>query len=99
MLLRLLLAVVGALVGAAPAAAAVPHPHFARVSGFAQVDDGTYVTAPPGDGRLFVVRRSGTVLVKDHGIVRTFIDLRSRVTTAGGEQGLFSIAFHPKYAT
>ncbi|MDP2712584.1 MAG: PQQ-dependent sugar dehydrogenase [Solirubrobacteraceae bacterium] len=60
-----------------------------------------YVTAPPGDRRrAFVVEQSGVVRVLRAGrrVARPFLDIRSRVT-AGGEQGLLSIAFAPDYAT
>jgi glucose/arabinose dehydrogenase len=47
---------------------------------------------------VFVVDQRGIVRVLSNGHLRTFIDLRSRVE-AGGERGLLSIAFHPKFAT
>ena len=47
---------------------------------------------------MFVVDQSGIVRVLKNGRLTTFIDVRSRVQ-AGGEQGLLSIAFHPKFAT
>ena len=59
-----------------------------------------YVTAPPGDTRrIFVVEQGGTIRVVRAGerISRPFLDLRSKVT-AGGEQGLLSMAFAPDYA-
>src|SRR4051794_22422492 len=61
----------------------------------------TYVTAPRGDRhRLFVVQRSGTiVVVKDgHELGTPFLDIRSRVRTEG-EEGLLSMAFAPDYAS
>jgi glucose/arabinose dehydrogenase len=59
-----------------------------------------YVTAPPGDARrLFVVEQGGTIRVLRGGrrLSRPFLDLRAKVT-AGGEQGLLSMAFAPDYA-
>jgi hypothetical protein len=59
-----------------------------------------YVTAPPGDtGRLFVVEKTGRIrIVKGGGVLsRPFLDLSALVST-GGEQGVLSIAFHPRYA-
>jgi glucose/arabinose dehydrogenase len=58
------------------------------------------VTAPPGDGRLFVVEHAGTVrIVKDGEILpRPFVDLRDQVKLVS-ESGLLSIAFAPDYAT
>ena len=59
-----------------------------------------HVTAPPGDRRrVFVVQRGGTIRVLRGGrrLRRPFLNLRGRVT-AGGEQGLLSMAFAPDYA-
>jgi glucose/arabinose dehydrogenase len=60
----------------------------------------TYVTAAPGQrSRLYVVEKTGRILVLQNGRVRTepFLNLRGQVST-GGEQGLLSVAFHPRYA-
>jgi glucose/arabinose dehydrogenase len=60
-----------------------------------------FVTAPPGDRRrLFVVEQAGRVRVMVGGRLRgaPFLDIRSQVT-AGGEQGLLSLAFAPDYAS
>jgi glucose/arabinose dehydrogenase len=59
----------------------------------------TYVTAPRGDRRrLFVVEQEGTIRVIHRGrkVRRPFLDIRDRVQ-AGGEQGLLSMAFSPRY--
>jgi glucose/arabinose dehydrogenase len=56
-----------------------------------------HVTTPPGDARLFVVEQAGRVLVLTGGRRLTFLDVRRQVE-AGGEKGLLSIAFHPRYA-
>jgi Glucose / Sorbosone dehydrogenase len=59
-----------------------------------------YVTAPPGDNRrIFVVEQAGRIVVVRGGkrLARSFLDIRSKVT-AGGEQGLLSMAFAPDYA-
>ncbi len=59
-----------------------------------------YVAAPPGDGgRLFVVEKAGLIrIVKDGEVLPVpFLDLTDRVSTSG-EQGLLSMAFHPRYA-
>jgi glucose/arabinose dehydrogenase len=61
----------------------------------------TYVTAAPGrPGELYVVEKTGRILVLRNGRVRPqpFLDLRGRVST-GSEQGLLSVAFHPRYAS
>ena len=60
----------------------------------------TYVTAPPGDRRrLFVTERDGVIRIVRDGrkLGSAFLDIRSRVTTAG-ESGLLSMAFAPDYA-
>jgi glucose/arabinose dehydrogenase len=59
-----------------------------------------YVTAPPGDRRrFFVVEQAGRIVVVRGGrrLAQPFLDIRSKVT-AGGEQGLLSMAFAPDYA-
>jgi len=58
-----------------------------------------YVTGAKGEtGRLYVVEQGGAIRVLDRGKRRTapFLDIRSLVT-AGGEQGLLGLAFHPSY--
>lgn len=60
-----------------------------------------YVThAGDGSGRLFVVEQAGVIrIVRDGRILATpFLDIQDRVT-AGGEMGLLSVAFHPRYAS
>jgi glucose/arabinose dehydrogenase len=64
-------------------------------------DSPVYVTAPPGDtSRVFVVEQGGTIRVVRDGkkLSTPFLDVRGKVT-AGGEQGLLSLAFAPDYAT
>jgi glucose/arabinose dehydrogenase len=59
-----------------------------------------YVTSPPGDrSRQFVVEQGGRVLVIRDGrrLGTPFLDIGGQVT-AGGEQGLLSLAFAPDYA-
>jgi glucose/arabinose dehydrogenase len=64
------------------------------------LSDPLFVTAPAGDARLFVVEQTGRIrIVKAGRLLSTpFLDLTDRVR-AGGEQGLLSVAFHPRYAT
>ena len=67
------------------------------VSGF---DAPTFVTAAPGESdRLYVVEQAGRIryVVHRH-IAGTFLDIRARVKS-GGEQGLLSVAFSPRYAS
>jgi glucose/arabinose dehydrogenase len=104
MRIRVAVALAAALAGLTVAAAlAWPHTEAAaavrlqRVAG--GLGDALYVTAPPGDSRLFVVQQSGRILVLDHGRARRrpFLDLSGRIAS-GGEQGLLGLAFHPDYA-
>jgi glucose/arabinose dehydrogenase len=70
----------------------------ARIGSF---DQPLYVTAPPGDrGRVFVVEQGGRIRVVRSGkkLPTPFLDISGRVT-AGGEQGLLSMAFAPDYAS
>src|SRR5689334_3383365 len=58
-----------------------------------------YVThAGDRSGRLFIVEQPGRILIFQNGslLQRPFIDIRSRISS-GGERGLLSVAFHPKY--
>jgi glucose/arabinose dehydrogenase len=60
----------------------------------------TYLTnAKDGSGRLFVVEKEGRIKIIKEGKVLSepFLDIVSRVRSKGSEQGLFSVAFHPKY--
>ena len=62
-------------------------------------DQPVYVTTAPNDpSTLYVVERAGDIrIVRDGQPVGTFLDIRSQVWD-GGEGGLLSVAFHPKYA-
>jgi glucose/arabinose dehydrogenase len=57
------------------------------------------VAAKSQPGRLYVVEQPGAIKVVDRGRVRAqpFLDIRNLVKS-GGEQGLLSLAFHPRYA-
>jgi glucose/arabinose dehydrogenase len=85
----------------APVAASATQPPavaLARIPG--AYDQPLYVASPPGDTRrLFVVEKTGRIrVVKDGGVLpRPFLDLSALVST-GGERGLLSMAFHPRYA-
>jgi glucose/arabinose dehydrogenase len=60
-----------------------------------------FVTAPPGDERLFVVERGGTVRVVDAAgrvLPDPFLDVSDRVG-AGPEQGLLALAFPSDHAS
>jgi glucose/arabinose dehydrogenase len=64
------------------------------------LSDPLYLTAPAGDARLFVVEQEGRVRIIKGGVLvpQPFLDITARVSS-GGERGLLSIAFHPRYAT
>jgi glucose/arabinose dehydrogenase len=59
-----------------------------------------YLTAPPGDARLFIVEQPGRIRVYKGGalLVTPFLDMTDSVRY-GGEEGLLSVAFDPAYAT
>jgi glucose/arabinose dehydrogenase len=61
----------------------------------------TYLTSPPGDGRLFVLEKAGAVrIIKDGALLPTpFLDITAKVSSSAGEQGLLGLAFAPDYAT
>lgn len=64
-------------------------------------DFSVFVTAPPGDtSRLFVVERPGRILLRKHGVRQDSAFLNLTALTGGASEfGVYSIAFHPKYAT
>ena len=64
------------------------------------LDAPIFLTAPPGDSRLFIVERPGRIRVRQNGNLLTtpFLDI-SPLTTTSGERGLLSLAFHPQYAS
>lgn len=63
------------------------------------LDEPVHVAAPPGDERLFIVEKGGRIRIARDGrlLPRPFLDLGALVST-GAEQGLLSIAFHPRFA-
>jgi glucose/arabinose dehydrogenase len=91
-----------ALALAALAVATVATPASAITLSFRLVQSGLsrpVFVGNAGDSRLFIVEQPGRIRVKHStGALGTFLDIQSRVRTAGNEQGLFSIAFHPNYA-
>lgn len=67
-----------------------------------ELDQPVHVThAGDGSGRLFVVEKAGTIRIVTDGTVNPlpFLDLTPLVGSAGSEQGLLSVAFHPDYET
>jgi glucose/arabinose dehydrogenase len=70
-----------------------------RIGAFTQP---VYLAAAPGvPDRLFVVERTGRIIVLVHGRRRSqpFLDITGKVNASGGEQGLLSVAFAPDYRT
>jgi glucose/arabinose dehydrogenase len=57
------------------------------------------LTAPPGDPRLFIAEKGGTIrIIKNGSLLPTpFLDISALVSN-GSEQGLLGLAFHPGYA-
>lgn len=52
-----------------------------------------------GDARLFITERAGIIrILHPDTTITTFLDITDRVGSAGGEQGLLGLAFHPNYA-
>jgi glucose/arabinose dehydrogenase len=89
-----------ALLGLAlPALAADPDLRFTQVSDRAGIVD--IANAGDGSDRLFLVEQTGRIFIHDHGadIATPFLDIRNKVMSGGGEQGLLSLAFAPNYGS
>ena len=58
-----------------------------------------HLTAPAADARLFIVEQPGRIRIVENGqlLATPFLDIAAKVSS-GGERGLLSVAFHPKYA-
>jgi len=92
-------ALVAACASAAPTAA--DQSELALRPLFRGLSSPVYVAAAPGQpSSLYIVEQVGRIRVAVRGKLRAkpFLDIRGRVV-AGGEQGLLSMAFHPKYRT
>ena len=63
------------------------------------LDSPVHVTTAPGQtSPLYVVEQAGRIrIVRSGRVTGTLLDIRSRVACCG-EQGLLSVAFHPRYA-
>ena len=95
--------VVLAMMLPSPPAADVSEPNAAGTLGLSLVQGGfssPVFVMHAGDGRLFVVERSGRIKVISGGQVlpTPFLDVSALVTTATAEQGLLGLAFDPAYA-
>ena len=65
------------------------------------LDSPLHVAAPRNErGRIYIVLQGGKIVVFENGRVRDAAVPRHRRArcTSGGEQGLLSVAFHPRYA-
>jgi glucose/arabinose dehydrogenase len=92
---------VAALVAASCASAGNERTQLRLRTLFSGLDAPLYATAAPGEpNNLYIVEQPGTILVATNGKLRAkpFLDIR-RLVRSGGEQGLLSVAFHPKYRT
>jgi uncharacterized repeat protein (TIGR01451 family) len=58
-------------------------------------------SARDGSGRLFVIEQPGRIRIIKNGVLLAtpFLDIRARVGTIYGSDGLFSVAFPPDFAT
>src|SRR5262245_4415865 len=57
--------------------------------------------ADDGLNRLFILERAGIIKVLQPGSMTPtiFLNIVSKITSAGSEQGLLGLAFHPQYQT
>jgi glucose/arabinose dehydrogenase len=100
---RALLAILGlAVLAAAVALAATGGPDRAalRLVLVARVSEPVHVAAPRSEpNNLYIVEKGGRIRVRSRGRLRArpFLDV-SRLVSTGSEQGLLSVAFHPRYA-
>jgi hypothetical protein len=94
-------------IGAIPAAPAIALPPIGdgiggfRLTEIGRFDEPTQIVQAPGrENRklLFVVEQGGRVIVLRNGVSQPqpFLDISDRVLNAG-EQGMLSLAFHPRY--
>ncbi|MEZ5099851.1 MAG: PQQ-dependent sugar dehydrogenase [Thermoleophilia bacterium] len=96
MRLRIVLLAAAVAVAALVPASAGAALRLVRVA--AGLDQPVHVSAPSSEpGALYVVQQGGTIVVLGKGARRTFLDVSDRVSCCG-EQGLLSVAFHPRYA-
>ena len=78
-----------------------PPPPVATYQSIGTFTEPTFLAAPPGDtSRILVTERAGRVVVLRSGVrqTRPFLDLRTKISAAN-EDGLYSIAFDPLYAS
>jgi glucose/arabinose dehydrogenase len=98
-LTRALGVVAAALVAVSCASAAGERSQLRLRTFISGLDSPLYATIAPGEpNNLYVVEQPGRILVATNGKLRKkpFLDIRE-IVRSGGEQGLLSVAFHPKY--
>ena len=63
------------------------------------LDSPLFLTAPPGEPRLFVVEKTGRIRIVKDGVLldQPFLDISGQVST-NSERGLLGLAFSPDYA-
>ncbi|MGB9697653.1 MAG: PQQ-dependent sugar dehydrogenase [Ignavibacteria bacterium] len=66
----------------------------------------THLTySPDGSNRLFLVQQNGIIktFLNDSNItsssIKIFLDISNKISSAGGEEGLLGLTFHPAFAT
>jgi len=93
-----LLAILGFHAGGAGQAAPLPAVALRQVAG-GLASPVQLTHAGDRSGRLFIVEQAGRIRILKDGrlLPRPFLDIQEKVTS-GGELGLLSVAFHPRYA-
>jgi glucose/arabinose dehydrogenase len=93
-------AAVGTARESAPAQTAAGQRRPVRLLRLGTFDQPTYLTAPRGDRRRFVVQRDGQIVIVRGGrkLGRPFLDISERVSPPEGESGMLSMAFADDYS-
>ncbi len=74
-------------------------PELALVEVATGLDTPMAAASPPGDARLFIAERSGTIRILKNGSVSPLPFLTVGDVSTCGEGGLLGLAFHPDYGT
>jgi glucose/arabinose dehydrogenase len=96
---RALAGIIAALAAATCASAGTEQRSLGITPAYRGLDDPVYLTSAPGEpNNVYIVEQPGVIRVGSRGTLRArpFLDIR-RLVVSGGEQGLLSVAFHPKY--
>jgi len=93
-------ATVGTARESAPAQTAARQRGPVRLLRLGTFDQPTYLAAPRGDRRRFVVQRDGQIVIVRGGrkLERPFLDISERVSPPEGESGMLSMAFADDYS-